>query len=127
MSRPGRDLDGIVALKVMGWTWSGKTAWSPSGSRNDIAHGDAWLPYYSTDIAAAWEVYERVLKLNNFEVGYDTYREVWFCTNISTDFRYTFDLSDEEFNLQMNDTCVAGKGESAPHAICLAALKVVGP
>lgn len=44
--------------KIMGWTWNDKTAYSPTGSSNDMQRKDPfwWLPYYSTDIAAAWQV-----------------------------------------------------------------------
>lgn len=68
----GRELDALIAEKVMGWTnvaerrntftrpgalipsdWRGWSGDTPNGEREQL------IPPYSTDIAAAWQVVER--------------------------------------------------------------------
>jgi hypothetical protein len=60
--KAGRDMDALIAVCVCGWEVDDMTAISPTGSRNSrTAHGDDdWLPYYSTDISAAWLVVEKI-------------------------------------------------------------------
>lgn len=65
----GRELDALVAEKVMGWTMfsyqmlgsggAGEFRWIPPGRRDHVSN-IAPVPRYSTDIAAAWEVVEKV-------------------------------------------------------------------
>jgi hypothetical protein len=59
-TKAGRDMDALIAVCVCGWCVDDMTATSPTGSRNSrTAHGDDdWLPYYSTDISAAWQIIE---------------------------------------------------------------------
>lgn len=96
----GRELDALVANKVTGFTPT-----STTNCRYDY-------PPYSTDIAAAWEVVEKM----GGEVG-----------------------SPGDGPYQRKDKWAAfipcpgkdnggkwGYGDTAPHAICLAALKAVG-
>lgn len=109
--KPGRELDALVAEKVMGLT----------SSEVEI-HRQFWLdgcfsnlPHYSTDIAAAWEVVEKLTskKQPHFQLSLcDSYTEnpKW-CA---------------EFDLDRPFKRVIAKAETAPHAICLAALKAVG-
>src|SRR3990172_8418422 len=63
----GRELDALVAEKVMGWTitawasgepWGNREIFEPSGRgpHRKAAH----VPTYSTDIAAAWEVVQKL-------------------------------------------------------------------
>ncbi|WP_245856106.1 BC1872 family protein [Paenibacillus rigui] len=50
----GPELDKLVAEKVMGWTSIAKLRWKdPKGVTN-------FVPDYSTDISAAWEVVEKM-------------------------------------------------------------------
>jgi hypothetical protein len=61
----GREMDMLIAVKVLGWKLDENTATSPTGScnaRNYRGHGDDWLDYYSTSIEAAWEVVEKMPK-----------------------------------------------------------------
>jgi hypothetical protein len=66
----GRELDAIIAEKLMGWT-----EFSPidatidygvgvNGYRRNYAKDECgrctWFPFYSTDISAAWEVVEKM-------------------------------------------------------------------
>jgi hypothetical protein len=65
---PGREMDALVAEKVMGWTkkwnnFSGANDWMGygTGTRNDRN----WKP--SEDISAAWEVVERIKTKDAFQ------------------------------------------------------------
>lgn len=124
--KPGRELDFEIAIKVMGWTRDNYGDWDYKGSqawrRNDYGEhsffheefnpgAHPFPPHYSTSIEAAWEVVELLrskeifLVLDNceFEQAY----EAEF-----TDFYETHRCST--------------RSDTAPHAICLAALKAVG-
>jgi len=130
--KPGRELDALVAEKVMGCrvTWlvykgtgekyphCGCTDYNGGPHSNDP--GGVWdneLAYYSTDISAAWEVVEKFdywrLETNaDDEDGGTHHFDIWadnglFCTA---------DIRDE----------CGIKTVSAPHAICLVALKAKG-
>jgi hypothetical protein len=63
----GREMDRLIAEKVMGWSVNGVTAYSPTGSANDASRD--WCLHYSTEIAAAWEVVEVCLeKFGTFSI-----------------------------------------------------------
>lgn len=136
----GGALDALVAEKVMGWTyWKTKRGnWahsSPDGKVNEEpAYGlpkfdpqtgekikrEWWdgadIPPYSTDIAAAWEVLERICAGG---------REVRI--NCVTGGGCVENMTDDGYPLSGWDRtlCVEEHGP-IPHAICLAALKAVG-
>lgn len=105
--KPGRELDALVAEKVMGEDLS------PLGT----LHGRE-IPYvpphYSTDIAAAWQVMEHITAQKRDDFG-------WF------DLRFVNDRWKATFitgaYYEARDHIEA---PTAPHAICLAALKAVG-
>lgn len=141
---PGRELDAMVAEKVLGWRWIkfgakgddsltaivppahiyNRPHWQPSNSeaerfydwdtlswldKNEKHH---WgLPHYSTDIAAVQEVKQKMA-----EMGWD-----WFCL-IERPGQATVTISALN-NPALPD--VQGVAETAPHAICLAALSAV--
>ena len=65
--------------------------------------------WYSTDIAAAWEVVEK-LKADGFSLmaEWDDHDGMWY------------------FGFSNASSYKAGEADTAPHAICLAALKAVG-
>lgn len=118
----GRELDALIAEKVMGWTWNEFTAWSPSGSRNAIQFKNdlSWLPYYSTDIAAAWEVVEKIKQRSSIVVIH--------ITNVSDADETEVEIYDKEENMKIGrskDHTIFASGTSTPHAICLAALKII--
>ena len=99
----GRELDALVAEKVMG----AKVVFVEN------------VPYYSTDIAAAWEVVNHLLCH-----GWD---EKYF-------FRLHYDNVDlwdasfyKESSSDGGGPDVWGTADTAPLAICLAALKAVQP
>jgi hypothetical protein len=114
----GREMDALVAEKVMGYRWlkvNGiKALFPPDLKPSDVD----WFPEddpldlvrwpYSTDIAAAWEVVE-----HNHDVSVE-HRAM-----SSTPWAVTFQR-------HMDGTEFTGFADTAPLAICRAALKAVG-
>ena len=98
-----REIDALVAEKVMGITLIGKDM---AAYLNEETQFMMPIPFYSTDIAAAWEVVEKVNDLG-WNISFDPIPQEWI-----TDF-------DEH-----QDWVVSNK--TAPMAICLAALKAKG-
>ena len=110
----GRELDALVAEKVMGWRIKGKD-WVDEHGRYQgavetywvIADGGpskGWHP--STDIAAAWLVVEKLGWQYVFRLG--NRDDKWWCV-----------LSVEP-DWQLSDNCA--EAPTAPLAICRAAL-----
>ena len=97
--KPGPEFDALVVEKVMGWNQQSLKRPAPE---------------FSTDIAAAWEVVEKLSK--QWWVQIDQRGVGWFC-----------DLTKRgvDEHLPNADRPVV-YAETAPHAICLAALKVAG-
>lgn len=93
----GRELDAMVVEKVMGV---------------DITSGSHRVPFYSTDIAAAWEVVEK-LKSSSFYIEFyiEFYINRWQCHFC------------HETNGGVN--CRRSYAPTAPLAICRAALKAI--
>jgi hypothetical protein len=106
---PGRDLDALVAEKVMGFRWARPLKFTHEGiEQTGVAMTeDATyvLPHYSTDIAAAWQAVEKLLA-QGFGVEILSDQGQW---------------SVQFWNLGRQTEY----GDSAQHAICLAALKAV--
>ena len=99
--KPGREFDALVAERVMGWP------------KAYDAEADVWysitadeIPRYSTDIAAAWEVVGHLTQMPGFN---------------SIDLRIEPDCVIAEAWIYSRAKTV--EGDTAPHAICLAALK----
>lgn len=154
---PGRELDALVATKVMGWKnikhqlsnpydddswedWLGNPPLKPNdeGTRYEMRLGkccpvcnhqdnkttaikvsyeqEKTIPPYSSDIAAAWQVVEKL-----FQLGFDLYLETFKDDEDNPQCRVSFQQIDNQDK---------GSGpiyaDTAPHAICLAALKAVG-
>lgn len=108
----GRELDALVAEHVMGYecVCSDEPVDCPVHYAEDL---DTLLPY-STDIAAAWPVVERMREL----------RWVFsLCTLNAGDFYCIFKV--HEFSSRPSAIHDA-RADTAPHAICLAALRAVG-
>lgn len=117
--KPGRELDALVAEKVMGWAKTNLKDWDQAFKDEfgflwaEPGHGYFkgfhTLPHYSTDIKAAWEVVEkmgtRFIHLSPALEG------GWSCAIQYNEARFPF------VNLI---------GKTAPEAICRAALKAVG-
>ena len=94
--KAGRALDKLVAVEVMD-------------------HGfESYIPHYSTDISAAWEVVEKLME-KKFSDGRP---EQQLCLNGhgAPKWQAWFHPNTETLSF----------GDTAPHAICLSALKAVG-
>lgn len=121
--KPGRELDALVAKKVLGLSvfiglyqsdrdyrgqWDEDLLYSPY---TDNPTYQIPVPHYSTDIAAAWEVVEKLKALN--ENGDFHLEHLWGFWRVST-------------CNSPSGWSAWTRGQTAPHAICLAALKAVG-
>jgi hypothetical protein len=107
---PGRELDALVAEMVMGWSpVSG--GWRTSTGQIRTWESVSGVPGFkpSTDIVAAWQVVER-LREQGLLVNVDTFANCYDA--------YVFNEAGEEI------ICFSAVA-TAPHAICLAALKAV--
>jgi hypothetical protein len=114
---PGLELDTLVAEKVMGWTRiGGHYAWATIEGETRTWKG--FQP--STDISAAWEVVTKMLE-TVAERNPLAARSASFIFSLS---RYGTRGWGARFLIAW--PCPTSCGESAAHAICLAALKAVG-
>jgi hypothetical protein len=110
--KPGRELDLLVAEKVMGLT---KTDYLVFDKDSNIVGDICDFPKsYSTDISAAWEVVEKM-------------KEEWGTLDIT--FRYDniaviLYSTHQTGHVKISEHI--GNADTAPHAICLAALKAKG-
>lgn len=114
--KPGRELDALIAEKVMGLykePLSKRPGYGLLYSNRNPLTGECMaigtLKFYSTDIAAAWEVVENFLSQGKdftLDSGPNRDTGIVFHSVRINDVNYTYSAS-------------------APHAICLAALKAV--
>lgn len=104
--KPGRDLDALVAEKVMELkTWIG------DDENLYLVNMLAQVRRYSTDIAAAWEVVEKMQE-KDFAIILDNMKNF---------------LGGWQCQFERGKECVyLCEGESAAHAICLCALEAMG-
>lgn len=123
--KPGPELDALVAEKVMGWeraqarcrecsSLAERWIWKKNGQYVADASGECrYSP--SSSIREAWEVVEHMSK---------TTKEYWTIEYFSTGALVVFDYEGGR-----DLPWVAGEHraseDTAPHAICLAALKAV--
>jgi hypothetical protein len=121
---PGRELDALVAEKVFHHRVEGRSVEVPlhptTGRRMGPSSGMILsleaLPRYSTDIAAAWEIVERLKTTEAFLQGENLKLE-WLGSGwLLHALRSEDYFSAEDFP----------GAPTAPLAICLAALKAVG-
>lgn len=115
----GRELDALVAVHIMGWQpdniygargqLAGQWIYTPEGNISDI-------PHYSTDIAAAWQVVEK-LRERSF---YSSYTDLSLDTGKGW---YSWHFHDHRPLSAYSSDATAS---TVPLAICLAALKAVG-
>jgi hypothetical protein len=120
---PGRELDLLVAEKVMGRTVSDNP--DPiifkRGDFESHISGPDTIPNYSTDISAAWEVVEKLRKEGILLEIKPISEEI-----------YTYRNAVRNAGMSQYATIVHGyicngiEADTAPHAICLAALRVAG-
>lgn len=137
--KPGRELDALIAEKVMGWKWHPIKGDEPYYDELTKNHGGFWLngtasvnctdingapncPHYSTDIAAAWEVAQKLADMNE-----DNELVIYVSPSKHNECEVSIQFWDRS---NPDEPVLSGPfylcGESAPHAICLAALKALG-
>ena len=125
---PSRELDALVAEKVMGYRAAEVTAHACGPWGEDVQYKTqgwvydgkdfSFLPEFSTDITAAWQVVEKLRGRFLFQL-------------------FTTGEPGDEFACEFYTKVIVNSGhrrgdtfhhysESAPHAISLAALKAVG-
>lgn len=122
---PGRELDLLIAEKIMGWRKVPEHEPPRSGWRNQSGYwvsdegkpGDAWIPRYSTNLRLAWEVVEKMGT---------------FFPDLSFSLEYYGRAKECEAQISWTDQDGLAQGtfyflrEDPAHAICEAALKVIG-
>ena len=120
----GREMDVLIAENIMGYTLSELSLPAyPKYKLFDSGYVKE-VPHYSTDIAAAWEVVERMpipFKLEKcwekaYQIGPEGWSACW-CTDADCE------------GCNENSRCTNGDdawAETAPLAICRCALKVAG-
>jgi len=112
--KAGMELDRLIHEDVMGFTLKdhpyGGMSWHNGEFFVSRSH-----PSYSTDIASAWEVVEKLVEMDFYPDLISTSSDgwVWQCVLHTT-------LDDE-----YPDNPFYGRSNTAPHAICLAALKAI--
>ena len=92
--KAGRELDALIAEKVMGWSKEQVETWPVS------------VPHYSSRIQDAWLVVAKFPQVAIYGP-----HDLWLVR-----------FSDRE-GVSINDIDDPGRGDTAPLAICLAALK----
>ena len=103
-----RQIDALVAEKVMGWvesTHKDSMGYLAPPDNPEGFYTDYDIPNYSTDISAAWEVMEKMKEIYEPDIMYLKLYNKW-----RADFGYDATILNE----------------TAPMAICLAALKAKG-
>lgn len=121
---PGRELDALIAEKVMAWVVSYQGTKDmfmrdPTIDEDDLGQSPLYaVPPYSTDIAAAWEVVEKM------KLSVVNHHGSWLAG--PTDYSEARGEDDRLITaiIGIEDGNDVG-GNTAPHAICLAALKAV--
>lgn len=105
-------MDALVAEKVMGWEPVNEFRqwWWENGTKTK----EVRTPDYSTDIAAAWQVVERM------ERRFSTVQVIWE----GPIYGARVLIRDEDGGAYSTEADKRAK--TAPEAICLAALKAVG-
>lgn len=112
---PGRELDALVATKVMGWkkalgSWVGGVV--PLQTEDGYVFQSEFCP--SVNIEDAWEVVEKVCeggrRVEISTEGRDTTVSLLWAQKETGEIGLLFGV----------------RGRTVPHAICLAALKAVG-
>lgn len=120
---PGRSLDQLIEDKIFN---------QPVNVVVEVNEGIKPLPHYSTDIKAAWLVVDKDLIESIVRISDGR----WFARCVINDrdedyneaFRPGFNLDNGYYEIPIYDEPNrkdGAFGETAPHAICLAALKAV--
>lgn len=124
--KPGRELDALIAEKVMGIEVevydfaSGRQGYFYKGTL--AAH----IPEYSTSIEAAWEVVEKLTEGDKIYFEVTRYRSYPY-EGMRSQGGLDGPPHKQFYRARFSSVEKSGTGDSdtAPHAICLAALKAV--
>ena len=134
-----REIDALIAEKVMGWvkktitlavknkegyvqSWEETCLVNPKFPDVDLLHRLEFsedqsdkqkMPYYSTSISDAWEVVEKMKR---------HFPSIVYNSSDSNSSMWNISFWKDEFGGESWDAIA----ETAPRAICLAALKVIG-
>lgn len=117
-SKPSRELDALVAEKVMGEAYRPYAQILTTYPSKSVPE----TPFYSSDIAAAWQVVEKLRSMGkSFILSWDARPacKSYYCSNHDGENLMTRGFSQ-------SDEYIDEEADSAPLAICLAALKAVG-
>lgn len=126
---PSRELDALIAEKVFGFELI-DDFWFKDETKITMR-----IPLYSTDIAAAWEVVEKIHKskfdfsnggLANEKSNSRTELDIEIFHNQAKDKSNGNTFWEVRFMDFNNNTFAMGNADTLPHAICLAALAAVG-
>ena len=115
--RVSRELDALIAERVMGWELDDLpegVVWEGNSETGGGVTARTAVPRYSTDIAAAWEVVEKIRGAGFTFSLWDNanqYAAPWDCR-----FTHRDDVGQKGIAIE----------GTAPHAICLAALRAKG-
>lgn len=126
--KPSRELDQFIAKEFMQWTVIGGKYWSKDGpTLHDM---EAWSP--STDIAAAWEVLEKLRDLDSGAPAiwppaiYAPGAVISLGEYNGSEWQVRMAVSaNEDTPINWDVPGFVAYGETAPHAICLAALRAM--
>lgn len=136
----GRELDALIAVEVMGFSYSERTVgpggffaegtllqdWSDpggdlvatrfNGEITNIQKGG--IPFYGTDIAAAWKILDKMIDLGfSYEVSHQTKdKSIKYVMFALGEYNVRESTFDQEF---------IGYANTTPLAICRSALKAV--
>ena len=119
--KAGRELDAMIADKVMGWTEQPYSR-PPSHWQDEEGYTILTLPNFSTDIAAAWQVVERMRRfsdLRSFAVVVQDNSE----HGAEPEWLARFDRYEVATDEMV--TAEWWSSKSAAKVICIAALKAV--
>lgn len=119
--KPGRELDALIAERVMGYrrleAYPFREGFPCFVNPSGLEIYPSMIPEYSTSIAAAWEV------VNEMQGNKWVFRiQSPYCNVIPGAWEAFFGYKHVNEDTFME----ARRAETAPHAICLAALKAVG-
>ena len=120
--KAGRELDALIAEKVMGLiAYKVQLVAPPPRVRtiDELQRVGSPLPHYSTDIAAAWEVVQKLGRWRGFDFM------LVMPDPEQTFHLHTYEAGWYEATNDGPERRVVGDADTAPLAICLAALKAV--
>lgn len=116
--KPGRELDKLIAEKIFKFeTETVYDVWVFLRNEGKYSGGD-WIPThvpdYSTSITAAWQLVDKIRTLTG--IDYDS--DLFTVQQLNSGWRAG--------TMSFIDWTLEAVGDTAPHAICLAALKAAG-